>query len=66
MVDVDFLDQDVEVIVKAWNHGFASVVFPLAGAGTGGFGEQAALGPMLEAFAGIDSPKRALIVRFWR
>ena len=44
--------------------GFASVAFPVIGAGTGGYSEAAALTLMGEAFQGVESPARAVIVRF--
>ncbi|MEO8670575.1 MAG: macro domain-containing protein [Tahibacter sp.] len=46
--------------------GFASVAFPVIGAGTGGFGEQGALELMLDAFAGIDATASVFVVRFRR
>lgn len=46
--------------------GFASVGFPIIGAGTGGFGEDGALALMLEAFAPIPSPAQVNVVRFRR
>jgi O-acetyl-ADP-ribose deacetylase (regulator of RNase III) len=45
-------------------HGIASVAFPIIGAGSGGFREQAALDLMLEAFAEIESSARVIVVRF--
>lgn len=42
----------------------ASVAFPIIGAGSGGYREQAALDMMQEEFAGLESPARAVIVRF--
>lgn len=44
--------------------GFASVAFPVVGAGTGGFGETGALQLMLEAFETIASPAAVTVVRF--
>ena len=44
--------------------GFSSVAFPVIGAGSGGFNEPAALALMLEAFAGVQSTARAIVVRF--
>jgi len=44
--------------------GFASVAFPIIGAGTGGIGEDRALQWMLEAFATLNSPARIFIVRY--
>jgi O-acetyl-ADP-ribose deacetylase (regulator of RNase III) len=44
--------------------GFRSVAFPVIGAGSGGFGAEGALAVMLEAFKGIRSSSRALIVRY--
>ncbi len=43
---------------------FASVAFPVIGAGTGGFGEEGALRFMLEAFSELESNAGAVIVRF--
>lgn len=43
---------------------FRSVAFPVIGAGTGGFGEDAALQLMLDALATVDSPAAVTIVRF--
>ena len=48
----------------AQERAFASIAFPVIGAGTGGFGEEGALALMLEAFDGIDSPTDVVIVRF--
>jgi len=45
-------------------HGFASVAFPILGAGTGGHGEDSALALMLAAFAELTSSARVMIVRF--
>ncbi len=44
--------------------GYASVAFPVVGAGTGGAAQAAALEFMLRAFAELDSPARVTIVRF--
>ena len=44
--------------------GFASVAFPVVGAGTGGFGADGALRLMLEAFSRIESPARVVVVRY--
>jgi O-acetyl-ADP-ribose deacetylase (regulator of RNase III) len=44
--------------------GFASVAFPLIGAGSGGYAEDAALQLMLEAFAAIDYSAQISIVRY--
>jgi O-acetyl-ADP-ribose deacetylase (regulator of RNase III) len=46
--------------------GFASVAFPIVGAGTGGFGEDGALQLMLDAFSRIESPARVVVVRYRR
>lgn len=43
---------------------FASVAFPVIGAGTGGFGEDGALALMQEAFKQVESPAAVTIVRF--
>jgi len=47
-------------------HGFASVAFPIIGAGSGGFREQAALDLMLETFAEVRSTALVVVVRFRR
>jgi len=47
-------------------HVFASVAFPIIGAGSGGFREQGALDLMLEALAGIQSSARVVVVRYRR
>jgi O-acetyl-ADP-ribose deacetylase (regulator of RNase III) len=47
-------------------HGFASVAFPIIGAGTGGYGSEGALQLMLDAFAGIASPASVTVVRYRR
>ncbi|MES2974359.1 MAG: macro domain-containing protein [Pseudomonadota bacterium] len=44
--------------------GFASVAFPLVGAGTGSFNEDEALGLMQQALAEIQSQASVMIVRF--
>ncbi len=44
--------------------GFASVAFPLVGAGTGSFNEDEALGLMQQALAEIQSQASVTIVRF--
>jgi O-acetyl-ADP-ribose deacetylase len=44
--------------------GFASVAFPIIGAGSGGFGEQHALEIILDALAGSASVAAATVVRF--
>jgi O-acetyl-ADP-ribose deacetylase (regulator of RNase III) len=46
------------------NRGYASVAFPIIGAGSGGFNEQRALDLMLEAFASLDTAARVIVVRF--
>jgi O-acetyl-ADP-ribose deacetylase (regulator of RNase III) len=46
--------------------GFASVAFPIIGAGSGGFREQAALDLMLETFAEVRSTAHVVVVRFRR
>lgn len=45
---------------------FASIAFPVIGAGTGGFGEEGALQLMLEAFAPIDTSMEVSVIRFVR
>lgn len=47
-------------------HAFASVAFPIIGAGSGRFREDAALGLMLEAFEPLTSPAQVQVVRFRR
>ena len=44
--------------------GFASVAFPVIGAGTGGFGEEGALAIMLQAFDALQSPAAVTLVRY--
>jgi O-acetyl-ADP-ribose deacetylase (regulator of RNase III) len=43
---------------------YASVAFPIIGAGTGGFGEEGALRLMQEALAPLTSPAQVVFVRF--
>ena len=43
---------------------FQSVGFPIIGAGSGGLGEERALAVMTEAFQGISSASRAVVVRY--
>lgn len=43
---------------------FASVAFPVIGAGSGGFDEHAAIGHMLEAFDACESSADVVLVRF--
>lgn len=45
---------------------YASVAFPVIGAGSGGFGADRALAVMLEAFDRIESDARVLVVRYER
>ena len=45
-------------------HGFASVAFPVLGAGSGGYDQAAALQLMLAAFADITTSARVVIVQF--
>ncbi len=45
---------------------FASVAFPVIGAGSGSFDPDAALDHMLRAFAGMDAAARVVIVRFMK
>lgn len=45
---------------------FASVAFPVIGAGSGGFDEERALALMHEALAGVDVDARVVFVRFRR
>jgi O-acetyl-ADP-ribose deacetylase len=46
--------------------GFSSVAFPIIGAGSGGMGEDRALAVMVEAFRGVISSSRVVVVRFRR
>lgn len=46
--------------------GFASVAFPIVGAGSGGFAEEAALALMIDELAGKALPARVVFVRFAR
>lgn len=45
-------------------HGFASVAFPVIGAGTGGLGEAGALAVMLQGFDALDSSAAVTVVRY--
>lgn len=45
-------------------HGFASVAFPIIGAGSGGFDEAAAERILVEALTSIESRARVLVVRY--
>lgn len=45
-------------------HGFASVAFPIIGAGSGGFKEDRALNLMLSAFESLSSTAEVRIIRF--
>ncbi len=45
---------------------FSSVGFPIIGAGSGGLGEERALAVMVEAFQGVRSDSRAVVVRYRR
>lgn len=45
---------------------FRSIAFPIIGAGSGGMGEERALDCMLAAFAELEYPCQATIVRFRR
>lgn len=47
-------------------HGFASVAFPVIGAGTGGFGEDGAARILVEALTPIESAARVIVVRYAR
>lgn len=44
--------------------GFASVAFPLIGSGTGGFPPDRAIGIIRDELGRIESPSRAIIVRY--
>jgi O-acetyl-ADP-ribose deacetylase (regulator of RNase III) len=45
-------------------HGFSSVAFPLIGAGSGGFGEDRALGCMTDALEALSSAAKVVVVRY--
>jgi O-acetyl-ADP-ribose deacetylase (regulator of RNase III) len=45
-------------------HRFASVAFPVLGAGSGGFDQMRALALMQDSFSTIDSPARVVIVEY--
>jgi len=45
-------------------HGFASVAFPVIGAGTGGYPQADALQLMLDVFARVSSPASVAVVRY--
>ena len=45
-------------------HKFASVAFPIIGAGSGGYSESAALELMLESLSRLSSPSAIRVVRF--
>jgi O-acetyl-ADP-ribose deacetylase (regulator of RNase III) len=45
-------------------HRFASVAFPVLGAGSGGFDQMRALALMQDGFSKIDSPARVVIVEY--
>lgn len=47
-------------------HGFTSVAFPIVGAGSGNFNEQAALALMIDELARFEIPARVVFVRFIR
>lgn len=57
-------DSVVSAMALVNQHHYASVAFPIIGAGTGGFGEDGALKLMVEAFKHIDSTAHVTIVRF--
>jgi len=57
-------DSVASAMAVADRAGFASVAFPIIGAGTGGLGEEGALAVMREAFAPLASNTRAVIVRY--
>src|SRR5262249_40930732 len=46
------------------DRGFASIAFPIIGAGSGGFDAARALGVMVDAFNMIETPARVKVVRF--
>ena len=65
----DLLDQDVDVIVNAWNRniipwwlllahekGFQSIAFPLIGAGAGGFNQERARAIMEDELGKMEYP----------
>lgn len=43
---------------------FASIAFPVVGAGSGGFSEERALAIMLDELGGLDAPPRVRVVRY--
>lgn len=45
-------------------HQYRSVAFPIIGAGTGGFGEDGALGLMLDAFSVLETSAEVIVVRY--
>ena len=57
-------DSVVSAMALVAQHGFASVAFPIIGAGSGGLGQECALAVMIEAFATIEGASRAAIVRY--
>ncbi len=50
----------------AGERGFASVAFPVIGAGSGGFDQDRALEIMLDELSGLESTARVAIVRYRR
>lgn len=53
-------------MARVSEHGFSSVAFPIIGAGSGGFDQDAALEWMLAAFREIPTSARVVVVRFSR
>ena len=56
----------INAMKLADENSFRSIAFPLIGAGSGNRGEEWSLRTMLEAFRNIESPCRAILVRFRR
>lgn len=50
----------------AEQHNFATLAFPIIGAGSGGFNEDSALAILCDALEHLDSPLRATVVRWAR
>lgn len=53
-------------LALAQAHAFASIAFPIVGAGSGGFAEDAALALMIDELARQETPLRVVLVRFPR
>jgi O-acetyl-ADP-ribose deacetylase (regulator of RNase III) len=57
-------DSVSNALALAKAQGFTSVAMPLIGAGTGGGGEDAVLGIMLDQLGRVEFPGRVVVVRF--